>query len=439
MKLNYELSEIYNSINNELNCKLKSIKTINKNTSIFEINIKKEIEISNDINKLKMNLSKLYKQKEKRINLDKKIITSLNNLTPYLTKEEHEELNFYLTKTLSNSSDKLLKEIKENQSKINTYLNKLDLSNEFVYYVGASGCKLYKIDTFNNTFENFINVLLEKVCLKNNNLNLINQTKKLPDKTFNYLLQEIINYFNSNKLTDPSELINYLETLSYEEKIQKIYLKRPKIKLNTYDYIEDYKKLTYDLHKLRMTNKESLEEISILEFKLLELSKKYNIGNIEKIDANIYAIEKYHEELTSKDQLINSKNRGISIYEDLNYKLFKQKAKFPINLEKIKKLEEKIKECLTKYNLEEIDKIDAQIRVIKKYSEKLEKKDEDKKVGLNTYEHLISDLYNLKKDELKNRNKIDDITNQIKKCSTKYNLSNLDKLNIQFKILEQIN
>lgn len=439
MKLNYELSEIYNSINNELNCKLKSIKTINKNTSIFEINIKKEIEISNDINKLKMNLSKLYKQKEKRINLDKKIITSLNNLTPYLTKEEHEELNFYLTKTLSNSSDKLLKEIKENQSKINTYLNKLDLSNEFVYYAGASGCKLYKIDTFNNTFENFINVLLEKVCLKNNNLNLINQTKKLPDKTFNYLLQEIINYFNSNKLTDPSELINYLETLSYEEKIQKIYLKRQKIKLNTYDYIEDYKKLTYDLYKLRMTNKESLEEISILEFKLLELSKKYNIGNIEKIDANIYAIEKYHEELTSKDQLINSKNRGISIYEDLNYKLFKQKAKFPINLEKIKKLEEKIKECLTKYNLEEIDKIDAQIRVIKKYSEKLEKKDEDKKVGLNTYEHLISDLYNLKKDELKNRNKIDDITNQIKKCSTKYNLSNLDKLNIQFKILEQIN
>ena len=207
----------------------------------------------------------------------------------------------------------------------------------------------------------------------------------------------------------------------------------------TNNNLENYNELVYKLHKLKMTNPKDINEISKLEFQIIIHESKYNLGNIEKIDASLLALERYQNDLVKENELKANKKRGITIYEDLSYKLYKVKLHNSSSLEKIKKIETKLEQCEKKYELDNIEKIDAKLKAIMKYNENSSKKEENTKRGLTIYEELLKKIYNLKKEEKPNQNKIDNLLLKIKKCSNHYQLTNFDKLEIQIKLLEENN
>lgn len=192
-----------------------------------------------------------------------------------------------------------------------------------------------------------------------------------------------------------------------------------------------YNELVYELYKLKLDNPNNLEEISKKEIEILEYREKYNIENIDKIEASLLAITRYYEEIEKEKEIKSIKRRGITIYEDLYYKLYKLKMNGNENFEKQKKLEKKISDCDSKYNLDSIEKIEAKINAIVKYNDALMLKEENKKRGLELYHELVVELYNLKYGN------INEIESKLRKCSNKYNLSNLDKIEIQLKVLEE--
>jgi len=192
-----------------------------------------------------------------------------------------------------------------------------------------------------------------------------------------------------------------------------------------------YNELVYELYKLKINNSDNLEEISRKEIEILEYINKYNIKNIDKIEANLLAITRYYDELENGEVVQLDKKRGITIYEDLYYKLYKLKMNGNGNVERQKKLEKKISDCSSKYNLDSIEKIEAKIRAIVKYNNALALKEENKKRGLELYQELVVELHNLKYGN------INEIESKLRKCSNKYNLSNLEKIEIQLKVLEE--
>lgn len=196
-----------------------------------------------------------------------------------------------------------------------------------------------------------------------------------------------------------------------------------------------YNELVYQLYCLKMKEPDNIEKISWLELEIMSYVNKYNIANAEKINASLLAIEKYYDKLKEKE-LEKSKRRGITIYEDLYYKLYKLKIEKSDSKEKQAKLENKIVDCANKYNLENIEKIDAQMRAIIRYNELSSRKEENKNKGLSIYKDLVVELYNLKQKESKNREKINQIELKMKKCESQYKLNNIDKLDIQLEVLE---
>lgn len=201
--------------------------------------------------------------------------------------------------------------------------------------------------------------------------------------------------------------------------------------------IAEYNNLIYNLYNVKITNPNDLETISRLELEAREYEKKYNIKNTEKIDAIIAALETYYDETKEDETLILDKRRGLYIYEDLSYKIHKLVNNKPLNQEKLKKLEQKLFECQEKYHLSEIEKIEAKIKALEKYEEQVFRNEENKNIGLSTYKNLIQELKDLKETNLKNNDRITQIESKIRKCSNQYNLTNLDKINIQLNILEE--
>ena len=185
-----------------------------------------------------------------------------------------------------------------------------------------------------------------------------------------------------------------------------------------------------------MTSPNNTEEINKLEYKITTYASEFNLSNIEKIDATLFAVEKYYDEFKNEEENKTKKRRGQTIYKDLSYKLHKTKLENPSDLSKIKKLEEKIKLCKEKYELTPIEQVDIKIEVLQKYEELLLKREENKKYGLNKYKELLTELHSLKKKG-QDTSKINDIEVKLKQCSKEYNLTNIDKIDIQFQLLEE--
>jgi len=154
--------------------------------------------------------------------------------------------------------------------------------------------------------------------------------------------------------------------------------------------LSKYNDLVYKLYKLKMTSPNNLEEIKKLEYKITTYASEFNLSNIEKIDATLFAVEKYYDEFKNEEENRTKKRRGLTIYKDLSYKLHKTKLDNPSDLPKIKKLEEKIKECKEKYQLTPIEQVDIKIEVLQKYEELLLKREENKQ--LDTYAFIRDEL-----------------------------------------------
>lgn len=465
MELKYNLDNLYEVLDKSLkllvdgekNLKLEEKVSKNFFQKFFRMSgsKSKSTEYDMDYNQLINLLNDIYSMKDKRLVLDEKLLESLEGVYKYLDDEGKVILKEHLNEAINNTSKTLVSEFKDKCNEFFDKLSKFNLSNKFVYdndeVIGTYVSVFNKLrnnmldNIFNFSIENYLNVSksleeeieeLKKIYIEKERLtkvvtsitNCVSNLKVNTDVDFSKSVTFLEELKNKNII-----LLEEKEEILEESSIEKIEKAIEAMLIEEVD-MDFYYDLAYRLFKLKVSGEKELEEISKLEFEMMEYANKYNLGNVEKIDASLVALERYSNEMKGKENLVIDKNKGLSIYQDLVYKLYKLKKNDPSDFVKINKLEDKIKFCKNKYQLSDIELIDANLVALERFGYVSSRDNKNK--GLSIYESLISRLYSLRKEEDVNSDEINDIEGKIIKCSNEYKLSNIEKINMQFKILE---
>lgn len=467
MGLKRDLKELYDILdksllslkNNEKNLNLEEKVSKNFFQKFFRVGGTKSNNDIIEYDKLRRLLKSIYSFNEKNLVLDENLIESLIVVYRYLSDEEQILLSNHFNEAVNNTKENLIIDFKDKCNEFFDLLSRYDLSNKFVYKDDEV------LGTYVSVFNKLRNGILD--CVFDFKINNYIEDKNILDEELEELkkiyieresltkvvnsITECVSNLKVNDLIDFSKSVVFLEEvknkkmilleeknaiLEDESNLEKIEKAIENIMIDEVN-MEFYYELAYKLFKAKTSSNKDYDEISKLELEMMEYSNKHNFSNIERIDASLVALERYSNEIEEKESVVLNKNVGLSIYKDLVYKLYKTKKNNSNDIEKIKKLEEKINACTLKYKLSNIELIESNLNALERFNSCIPTRLFNKNKGINTYEKLVSSLYQLKKSDALNVDEIKQIERKIKKCSSDYKLTNIDKINSQFKILEK--